>query len=172
VALAAAALAAFCAPAYAAEVPMDLAPAEIPNYLRARPDLATGGAPTAEGLARLREHGFAVVVDLRAPSEGIDAERAAVEGAGIRYVSIPVTAETLSWADVMAVRNVLNEPARGPLLLHCASGNRVGAIWVLLEVAKGVRLEKAEGAGRAVGLRSEAMVAAVRRVAATPRPRE
>jgi uncharacterized protein (TIGR01244 family) len=170
-ALVAAAVAAFCAPASgSAAVPQDVEPEDIPNYLRVRPDFATGGAPTAEGLERLREFGFAVVVDLREPSEETDAERARVEAAGLRYVSIPVAPETLSWADVDRVKAVIDDPARGPLLLHCASGNRVGGVWVLLEAAKGVPFERALHAGRAVGLRSETMVEAVRRVAASPRP--
>ena len=165
-----AALAALCATVVAGAVPLEVDPEDIPNYLRVRPDFATGGAPTAEGLARLREFGFAVVVDLRPPSGATGAERTIVEASGLRYVSVPITPETLSWADVSAVKAVVDEPARGGLLLHCASGNRVGAVWVLMEVAKGVPLEKAERAGRAVGLRSEALVEAVRRVAAATRP--
>ena len=92
-----------------------------------------------------------------------------MKAAGLKYVSVPVTAETLSASDVDAVAAVLADPASGPVLLHCHSSNRVGAMWALLQVREGKPLAEAEAAGRAVGLTSPALVDAVRRVAGTPR---
>jgi uncharacterized protein (TIGR01244 family) len=145
-------------------LPESVEPSVIPNYSLLRPDLAAAGQPTEEGLRRLRELGFRVVVDLRAPSEGTAAEEAAVKTAGLRYVSVPVTPETFRREDVEAVARILDERGRGPVLLHCATGNRVGGVWTVLQVTKGVPYEDAEAEGRKIGLRSPAMVAAVRRV--------
>jgi uncharacterized protein (TIGR01244 family) len=151
-------------PAADGPLPESVAPSVIPNYALLRPDLAAAGQPTEAGLGRLRELGFRVVVDLRAPSEGTAAEEAAVKTAGLRYVSVPITPETFRRDDVEAVARVIDEPGRGPALLHCATGNRVGGVWTVLQVTKGVPYEDAEAEGRKIGLRSAAMIAAVRRV--------
>jgi uncharacterized protein (TIGR01244 family) len=151
-------------PAADRPLPESVEPSVIPGYSLLRPDLAAAGQPTEEGLGRLRELGFRVVVDLRTPSEGTAAEEAAVKAAGLRYVSVPITPETFRREDVEAVARVIDEPGRGPALLHCATGNRVGGVWTVLQVTKGVPYEDAEAEGRRIGLRNAAMIAAVRRV--------
>ena len=97
-------------------------------------------------------------------------ERALVEAQGLRYVSIPVTADTFSLADIDAVEKILDDPSAAPVLLHCASSNRVGAAWAVILARKGRTLEEAEAAGRAAGLHSPQMEAAVRRVLGVPAP--
>ena len=148
-----------------AEIPESLDPALIAKYRLVRPGLATGGKPSPEALDRLKTLGFKTVVDLRTETEGTATEKQAVEAQGLRYVLVPITAATFSAADVAAVANVLNDPAAAPVLLHCASANRVGAVWAVLQVQAGRPLEEAEAAGQEVGLTSAAMVEATRRVA-------
>jgi uncharacterized protein (TIGR01244 family) len=151
-------------PDAAGSLPESVEPSVIPNYSRLRPDLATAGQPTEVGLRRLRELGFRIIIDLRAPAEGTAAEKAAVEAAGLRYVSVPVMPETFRREDVDAVARILDEPGRGPVLLHCATGNRVGGVWTVLQATKGRPYEDAEAEGRKIGLRGAPMIAAVRRV--------
>ena len=141
----------------------------FPNYRVLRPGLAVAGQPSAAGLAQLKAMGFRTVVNLRTEQEGAKDEESAVKAAGLAYVSVPVTAETLSQADADAVGRVIDDPAAGPVLLHCASANRVGAVWALLRVRQGKTLDEAEAEGRAIGLKSPALVEAMRKVAA-PQP--
>jgi uncharacterized protein (TIGR01244 family) len=167
------ALVAFCGTAPVADrtdgpLPASLDSSLIPNYRRIQPDLATGGPPTEIGLSRLHDLGFRIVVDLRTKTEGTAAEEAAVTAAGLRYVSVPVTPETFRREDVDAVAKVLDDPQRGPVLLHCASGNRAGGVWTVLQVTRGHTYAEAEAEGRAIGLQSPAMMAAVRRVIGLP----
>ncbi|HSD27227.1 MAG TPA: protein tyrosine phosphatase family protein [Vicinamibacteria bacterium] len=138
----------------------------LPNYRLIRPDLAAAGQPSAEGLAQLKQLGFKTVINLRTEREGAKDEEAAVKAAGLDYVWVPVTPETLSHADVDAVSKVLANPAAGPVLLHCASANRVGAIWALIRRRQGATLEEAESEGKAVGLVSPALVEVVRKLGA------
>jgi uncharacterized protein (TIGR01244 family) len=140
----------------------------FPNYRLIRPDLAAAGQPSAEGLAQLKTLGFKTVINLRTEKEGAKDEEAAVKAAGLDYVSVPVTPETLSHADVVAVSKVLADPAAGPVLLHCASANRVGAIWALVRRRQGATLEEAVEEGKAAGLVSPVLVDAVRRLGETP----
>ena len=148
-----------------AQIPESMDPALIAKYRVVRPGLATGGKPSPEAVDRLKALGFKTVVDLRTEAEGTASEKQAVEAQGLRYVLVPITAPTFSAADVAAVANVLNDPAAGPVLLHCASANRVGAVWAVLQVQQGRSLEEAEAAGQEIGLSSTAMVEATRRVA-------
>jgi uncharacterized protein (TIGR01244 family) len=153
----------------AAEIPAEVDKAAIPNYRVTRPGLATAGQPSPEALGRLREMGFKTVINLRTEKEGGKAEEDAVVAQGLRYVWVPMTADTFSAADVDAVAKVLADPGAGPILLHCSSANRVGGVWTVLEARKGRPLEEAEAEGRAVGLAGQAMIDAVRRVLAGER---
>jgi uncharacterized protein (TIGR01244 family) len=148
-----------------AQIPESMDPAEVANYRVVRPGLATGGKPSPETLERLMALGFKTIVDLRTESEGTAAEKQAVEAQGLRYVSVPISAATFSVADVEAVAKVLNDPATAPVLLHCATANRVGAVWAVLQVQEGRSLEDAEAAGQKIGLTSPVMVEAMKRVA-------
>ena len=112
--------------------------------------------------------GFRTVVNLRTEKEGAGGRGAVVEAQGLRYVSVPVTPDTFSLADVEAVEKVLDDPSAGPVLLHCASSNRVGGAWAVLQSRKGKSLDEALAAGRAAGLHSPQMEAAVRRVLGVP----
>jgi len=153
-----------------AGVPEAVDPAAIPAYRLIHPGLAAAGQPTPEALQGLEGMGFRTVVNLRPETEGPADERAVVEAQGLRYVSIPVTADTFSLADVEALEKVLDDPAAAPVLLHCASSNRVGGAWAVIQARKGKSLEEAEAAGRAAGLHSPQMEAAVRRVLGAPAP--
>ena len=153
-----------------AEVPETMDAAQIPAYRLIRPGLATAGQPSPEALARLGEMGFKTVVNLRTEREGAAEERAVVEAQGLRYVWVPVTAESFSPADVDAVQKALDDPSSGPVLLHCASSNRVGAVWAVIQSRQGKTFDEALAAGRAAGLSSPQLEAAVRRVLGAPAP--
>jgi protein tyrosine phosphatase (PTP) superfamily phosphohydrolase (DUF442 family) len=75
-----------------------------------------------------------------------------------------VTSGTFSLEDVEAVERVLDDPDAAPVLVHCASGNRVAAVWAVVQTRDGRTLEEAEAASRTVGLHSPSMWAAVLRV--------
>jgi len=152
----------------AAEPPATVDPALVPNYQLLRPGLAVAGKPSAEAVAQLKEQGFKTVIDLRTEAEGVADEKAAVEALGLRYVSVPVSAATLKSEDAKAVAGILEDPAAGPVLLHCASSNRVGAVLAIIEAQAGKSLDDALAAGRKAGLKSDSLVEAVKRVVAAP----
>jgi uncharacterized protein (TIGR01244 family) len=63
------------------------------------------------------------------------------------------------------VRAVLEDPAAAPVLIHCTSGNRAGAMWGAVAASQGKTLEEAEAEGRRAGMHGDAMTEALRRVA-------
>lgn len=153
-----------------AEPPQTVEAGSIPNYRLLHPGLAAAGQPAPEALGKLGDMGFRTVVNLRtekelpAPAE----ERATVEAQGLRYVWVPITAASFSLADVEAVEKVVRDPTSGPVLLHCASSNRVGAVWAAIQAREGKPLDAALAAGREAGLQSPQMEEAVRRVLGSP----
>jgi uncharacterized protein (TIGR01244 family) len=154
--------------AAAATLPGSVEAGRIPAYHRLSPELAAAGQPSPEALASLKDLGVRTVVNLRTDLEGAATEKPIVEGQGIRYVSVPVTPDSFSAADVDAVQAVLADASAAPVLLHCASANRVGGVVAVLEARQGRSLDQALAAGKAAGLHSLAMENAVRRVLGAP----
>jgi protein tyrosine phosphatase (PTP) superfamily phosphohydrolase (DUF442 family) len=68
------------------------------------------------------------------------------------------------------VKAALDQATDGPVLLHCASSNRVGAVWAVLQARGGMPVEDAMKEGARVGLTSPALAEAARRVATEGAP--
>jgi uncharacterized protein (TIGR01244 family) len=147
-----------------AEMPAAVDPEAIPNYQVIRPGLAFGGQPSAETLERLGELGFRTIVSLRTEREGAVEEGEVVRAQGLDFLWVPVTADTFSTEDVAAVESVLDDPVAAPVLLHCASGNRVAAVWGAILARDGRAREEVEADSRAAGLHSPSMWKALLRV--------
>jgi uncharacterized protein (TIGR01244 family) len=146
----------------AAQVPERVGPGSIPNYRVLTPGIATAGQPTLEGLRSLKEKGFKTVINLQTESEpGVREEETAVKAQGLNYVWVPLTAATLSQEKVDEVRRALEDPSSGPILLHCASANRAGAVWTVIEAQRGKSYKEALAAGKAIGLTSPPLIEAV-----------
>lgn len=123
--------------------------------------LVLGGAPTPEELAAFDAAGFVTVIDLRTPGEpGREAEQAQAAELGMTWKALPVAAPAgVTRENARAMRALLAE-STGPVLLHCASGNRVGALFAIAAAdLDGASVEDAIAVGKARGLtRLEAVV--------------
>ncbi len=111
--------------------------------------------PTAAALRVAANSGFVAVIDLRGSEEdrGLD-EKAEVEALGLTYLSLPVVGEAAISFDNASELDRLLADIDGPVLLHCGSGNRVGALFALREKLHGASDEAALEKGRAAGLTS------------------
>lgn len=134
-----------------------LAPGMVNAYCPL-PGVATGGQPDPGDLEALAAAGFRTVVDTRDPREprGYDEARA-VEAAGMEYVNVPVGG-AITDGLFQTVRDIMRDPARRPVLVHCATGNRVGLVlipWLMLD--EGMSDREALSAAVHMGLRSQQM---------------
>jgi uncharacterized protein (TIGR01244 family) len=96
----------------------------------------SGGQPTPEQIEAAARAGFRTVINLRTPQEtGFEWERDTVERLGMSYVQIPVAgARGLTRDNVERIDAALGAALeQGPVLLHCASGNRIGAVLAVRE---------------------------------------
>lgn len=142
---------------------------DLANAANPAAGIYTSGRISQDDIAKLEAAGIHHVIDLSQDNETPDFdEAAAVQAAGIGYDNLPIAGpDALTRANVEAFDRLLAD-AQGPVLVHCASSNRVGAMAALRAAwIEGVPVEEAIAAGRAWGLRS--LEGAVReRLAASP----
>ena len=130
---------------------------EIPNKLQPSENVLIGGQPDEAALRAAAEAGVRVVVNLRTDEEPVDYDEAAlVNELGMRYVRLPISGPAdLTPENARAFGAILDEIGDQPALLHCASGNRVGALYALhagtelgMDADAAIELGKAHGLTR------------------------
>ena len=118
-------------------------------FLAGQPSLADFGA--AQELENVR-----TVINLRTESEMTDSgQEATLKRLKIEYHHLPFAApETLTDEVFDATRKLVSDRKNLPLILHCKSANRVGAIWLVHRVLDGQQsYEQALAEAKQVGLR-------------------
>ena len=135
---------------------------EVPNLKQKGDTLYFAGQPSEEDLRLLRERGVATVINLRTQSEMDSLEYNEADAAkelGMKYVHVPVTGEGATPDAVDKVRQAIDASKANdqPVLIHCASANRVGYIWALILGEEGLAPEAAIAEGKAAGMRSPAL---------------
>ncbi len=116
--------------------------------------ISSAGQPDEETLQVYADSGFVAVVDLRTAREnrGMDDEAAAVEALGMEYISLPIDgAEAVNFDNAAALSEVLARFDE-PVLVHCGSANRVGALLALGKAQAGAEAEEAIAYGKAAGM--------------------
>ncbi len=135
------------------------------NASRPEAGVLFGGQPTAEQLEQMAADGVALVLDLRAEGEdrGFD-EAAALSDLDVEYINLPVDRERLEMPETFERFIEAMDQAERPVLVHCASGNRVGALYYAYLVAgRGEDRDEARALARDNGLKNRALEGAVDR---------
>ena len=133
-----AALVAFCAfvNLAQAQVTKESVPG-ITNFARVETTVACAGAVTPASVAEIKKMGFRSIINLRLanePGADIDAEAAAAKTAGINFVHLPLNGAAPDPAVVERFLKVVTESGSQPAFIHCASGNRAAAMWLIKRV--------------------------------------
>jgi protein tyrosine phosphatase (PTP) superfamily phosphohydrolase (DUF442 family) len=128
----------------------------MPNACQLLPAVITGGQPSAAQLEAFKAAGGEVILDLRDTMEPRPLDEAALaRSLGLEYANVPVGAGTLTDETLDRVLDVLHRSSGRQVLVHCASGNRVGgALLPFLMNEQGFDEEDAIGQAMRVGLRS------------------
>ena len=146
----------------------------VTNFARVETTIACAGATTPAALAGLKKMGYASVINLRVATEAgadIEGEAAAAKAAGVNFVHLPFNAAA---PDPMLVDNFLKaitDPRNQPAFVHCASGNRAAALWMIkrIEVDKW-DVDRAEKEATGLGMTSPAMKTFVMNYVQTHKP--
>lgn len=124
------------------------------NVLKPTAHITSAGQPTAEDIAILKEKGYTTVIDLRGLPEdrGFD-EKAVVEANDLVYLQLPIAgAAGLTIENAKSLHTLLKDNT-GELFVHCASGNRVGALIALSAfIHDNLSVDDALALGKAAGL--------------------
>ncbi len=120
---------------------------------RINDDITVTGQIPPEGLKQAAREGFKSVLNLRAPDEEgfMPDEEQQAEAAGLTYVNIPVKKEEISDEMTSQVLKEIDELPK-PLLVHCASGMRAGAMAFMHRATReGMRAKEAMGKAQDAG---------------------
>src|SRR6185369_11655050 len=109
---------------------------DVPRFLCLDDQFATGGQPNDAAYSKAATSGFRSVLSLRTGSEGVDLfrERAVVEQNKLRYFNIPVVSSAPRPEQADEFIRLVKDPANHPMLINCASANRVGAFMMIYRV--------------------------------------
>jgi uncharacterized protein (TIGR01244 family) len=114
---------------------------QAPELASLAPGLSVTGRLDAADIEVLAGAGVRTIINNRPDGEdrgqlpAADARRMA-EANGIAYHHIPITAATLSRADVDAFAAVLRD-APAPVVAHCRTGTRSALLWALARLREG-----------------------------------
>ena len=116
------------------------------------------GQPTAAEFAEAKKRGIKTVITLREKNEIAWDESAALEQLGLNFYQLGFRApDSLTPAIIEKTITIMGDPKRTPVMLHCASANRVGALWLAHRVLNDkIDIETARKESKTVGLRTPA----------------
>jgi len=116
--------------------------------------MTSSGQPDEEALKVFADSGYTVVIDMRGSDEdrGMDDYDRVVEATGMQYLGFPVVGVEQISFETAAKLDVVLQGIDGPVLIHCASGNRVGAVLALRQSLNGAADEESLEFGRDAGM--------------------
>ena len=128
---------------------------DIRNARRVFPGILTGGQPTNAQLIEAQQKGFKTIINLRSAAEMQGSnEPEQVRALGMNYITIPVAgAGDINHLNSQRLVEALRDQKQHPVLVHCASGNRVGALFALdAAVGAALPIEQAIAVGKLAGM--------------------
>lgn len=135
--LAAAIVAAVVLPV-AAQQPVKEPLAGVQNFAHVETTVACAGAVDPDAaMPEIKKLGFVSVINLRQASEpgaNVEAEKAAAEHAGLKFFHVPVNGAAPTAASADAFLAAIRTPGAEPAFIHCATGNRAAAMWLIKRV--------------------------------------
>ena len=112
-------------------------------------------------MAEVKKLGYKTIINLRQANEAgaeLDAEATAAKTEGVKYFHLPVNSASPDPAIVDQFLSAVGDPANQPVFVHCASGNRAAALWMIKRlVVDGWDADRASTEATALGLTSPAL---------------
>ena len=121
------------------------------------------GQPSAEEFAEAKRQGIKTVITLREKDELDWNEAAALAKLDLNFYQFGFRApESLTAEIIEKTLAIMADSKRTPVMLHCGSANRVGAIWLAHRVLNDkIEIDAARKEAKTVGLRTAAYEARV-----------
>jgi uncharacterized protein (TIGR01244 family) len=120
--------------------------------------MIAGTIDPAQAVPAIKKRGYASIVNLRDASEpgaNVEAERDAAAAAGLRFIHVPVNAAAPDATAADRFLEAMSSPGAQPAFIHCASGNRAAAMWLIKRmVLDHWDVDRASAAATRLGLTS------------------
>lgn len=137
------------------EGPTSLQVDGVPNLSRDK-SMYVSGCPTSDGLEALKARGVKTVIDLRLDKELSDEYPEFVKSLGMNYIHLPMSSNGMTEEQANAYLDAIRRYGDHPILDHCGSANRAGAMHGLyLATERGLSVEEAVSRARRAGMRNE-----------------
>ena len=109
--------------------------AGINNFWRVDQNVSTGGTITSREMAvpALKRRGIRTVINLAGGAEA-EAERTAVEQAGMKYFLFAIDPMTLDPAPIAPFLKAASDRANYPVFIHSGAGHRAAMAWMIKRV--------------------------------------
>ena len=115
--------------------------------------LLVGGQPTPAQFEQAHELGYKTVINLRRPEEEGNTDPEQIRGLGMAYLEIPIAGSADMTEDKARALAAALESADSPVIVHCASGNRVGGLFAMKAFhIDAMSPEEALAVGKAAGM--------------------
>lgn len=135
----------------------------IVNFSAVEGGIGCAGATTPAALAEVKKRGYASVLNLRMASEAgaeVEAAASAAKALGLTYIHLPMNSAAPDPGLVDAFLAAVLDKKNQPVFVHCASANRVSALWMVKRlVVDHWTAERAEQEAVALGLTNPALKA-------------
>jgi protein tyrosine phosphatase (PTP) superfamily phosphohydrolase (DUF442 family) len=104
----------------------------VPNLYKVSDTLYRSAQPSAEGMKNLKVMGIETIINLRS----FHSDRDEIGGTGLAYEHIPMKAWHPEEEDAVEFLQIVTNPKRCPVLVHCQHGaDRTGTMCALYRVA-------------------------------------
>lgn len=118
-----------------------------------------GGATEPAAMGWLRDQGFVTVINLRVAEEDnatMEQSRQSAQDAGLNFVNIPLDPNSPAPGFMDAVLKTASDASMQPVYIHCNSGTRAAAVWMIARVtADGLAPIEAEQEARLIAEKPE-----------------
>ena len=105
---------------------------DLPNFHQVSGSLYRSGQPTAEGMQQLKQLGVTTIINLRS----FHSDRDEICDTGLAYEHIYMKAWHPEKKEAVRFLQIVNDPKRTPILVHCHFGSdRTGAMVALYRMA-------------------------------------
>lgn len=102
---------------------------ELPNFHTVDPGIYRGGAPTAQGLQKLKSLGIHTIIDLRISPHLVKREKADAQRLGFTWINLPMGADPPTARQVSTLLATLKRAPSEPVYVHCQHGaDRTGCM--------------------------------------------
>jgi tyrosine-protein phosphatase SIW14 len=125
---------------------------DLPNFHVVHEYLLRGGEPSSIGLKSLKDLGVDVIIDLRAPTQAAQSEKAEASKLGINYVNLPMSSRAPTEAQINTFLKLVDNQAHlsktaassngeekypHSVFVHCAHGSdRTGCMVGIWRVSR------------------------------------